>query len=54
VNKKAYEAAAREAEKARCAVCGRKVTMADRCEDGLYLHVECARKASALPDLQRR
>ena len=32
----------REASKARCAVCGKEVTMEDRCNDGLYLHRDCA------------
>lgn len=42
MNKKEYERLVREAEKARCAVCGKEVTMEDRCSDGTYLHRECA------------
>ncbi len=32
----------READKARCAACGKRVSPEDRCSDGLYLHRECA------------
>jgi hypothetical protein len=39
--------AERDAEKARCAVCGKKVTMEDRCNDGLYIHRECAYKTAS-------
>lgn len=35
-----------EAQRARCAHCGKKVTTEDRCQDGLYLHYECAYQTS--------
>jgi hypothetical protein len=44
--KKQLERDRREAEKAVCAYCGKKVTMEDRCQDGLYLHRECAYASS--------
>jgi len=53
VTKSEYRAAVKEAEKSRCVVCGKNVGIADRCSDGLYLHVECARRVSALPDMRR-
>jgi hypothetical protein len=40
--KREKERLAREAREARCAVCGLEVTIEDRCNDGLYLHRECA------------
>jgi hypothetical protein len=42
------EALRKQAAAARCAYCGKQVTMEDRCEDGIYLHRECAYKASAV------
>jgi len=31
----------RETERARCVVCGKRVSLEDRCSDGNYLHREC-------------
>jgi hypothetical protein len=45
--KKEYARLQREAERARCAACGKPVTMEDRCQDGLYLHRECAYATSS-------
>jgi hypothetical protein len=44
--KKAQVRLEREAEKARCLICGKAVTPEDRCEDGNYLHRECAYQSS--------
>ena len=30
-------------KKPLCAVCGKEATPEDRCQDGTYLHLECAR-----------
>jgi hypothetical protein len=40
--KKEHERLKREASRARCSVCGEPVGMEDRCQDGTYLHRECA------------
>lgn len=50
--KRELEKLIREAMCATCVYCGEKVTMEDRCEDGLYLHRHCASKASALPAIR--
>lgn len=44
--KKEFARLQREAEKARCMVCGEKVSMEDRCTDGGYLHRECGYRYS--------
>ena len=44
--KKEYARLEQEAARARCSVCGKPVAMEDRCEDGLYLHRECAYSTS--------
>lgn len=44
--KKEYQRLQREAERARCVACGKPVTMEDRCQDGFYLHRECAYETS--------
>lgn len=44
--KKEQERIRRETEKARCMVCGKKVSLEDRCNDGNYLHRECGYAAS--------
>ena len=44
--KREKERLAREANTARCAWCGKEVSPEDRCEDGLYLHRECAYESS--------
>lgn len=36
----------REVEDARCMVCDKPVALEDRCEDGNYLHRECAYQTS--------
>jgi hypothetical protein len=43
----------RETVKARCVVCSGKVDVSDRCQDGLYLHLDCARKTSTKPSFLR-
>ena len=53
MNKAAYAAAVKAAERARCARCGKKVEMQDRCQDGLYLHLDCARATSSQPDMRK-
>lgn len=53
MNKGAYEAAVKAAQRARCARCGKKVTLEDRCQDGLYLHLDCARATMSQPDMRR-
>jgi hypothetical protein len=44
--KREEERLGREARAARCAWCGKEVSIEDRCEDGLHLHRECAYEAS--------
>lgn len=36
----------REVENARCLVCGKPASLEDRCQDGNYLHRECAARSS--------
>lgn len=40
--KKELAKLARMADDARCLVCGKPVSVEDRCSDGNYLHRECA------------
>jgi hypothetical protein len=47
MNKAEYERLVREAQKARCMVCGKPVEMEDRCQDGNYLHRECGYATSS-------
>ena len=47
MTQKEYERLLREAARAKCAVCEKPVEIEDRCEDGLYLHRECAYKMSS-------
>lgn len=53
MNRKEYELLVRAAEKARCMVCSKPVSMEDRCEDGNYLHRECGYATSTRPALKR-